>query len=29
VNMGRSTNDGFVTAMHIATLLAVREHMLP
>jgi fumarate hydratase class II len=29
VNMGQSTNDGFVTAMHIATLLAVREHTLP
>ncbi len=29
VNMGQSTNDGFVTAMHIATLLAVRRHTLP
>ena len=29
VNMSQSTNDGFVTAMHIATLVAVREHALP
>jgi fumarate hydratase class II len=29
VNMGQSSNDTFPTAMHIATLLEVREHMLP
>ena len=27
--MGQSSNDTFPTAMHIATLLEVREHMLP
>jgi fumarate hydratase class II len=29
VNMGQSSNDTFPTAMHIATLIEVREHMLP
>jgi len=29
VNMGQSSNDSFPTAMHIATLLAIREHTLP
>ncbi len=29
VNMGQSSNDTFPTAMHIATLFAVREHTLP
>jgi fumarate hydratase class II len=29
VNMGQSSNDTFPTAMHIATLMEVREHMLP
>jgi fumarate hydratase class II len=29
VNLGQSSNDTFPTAMHIATLLAVREHTLP
>lgn len=29
VNMGQSSNDTFPTAMHIATLLAVREHTIP
>src|ERR1700685_3747222 len=29
VNMGQSSNDTFPTAMHIATLLQVRDHMLP
>ena len=29
VNMGQSSNDTFPTAMHIATALEVREHMLP
>ncbi|HMK63575.1 MAG TPA: class II fumarate hydratase, partial [Acidimicrobiales bacterium] len=29
VNMGQSSNDTFPTAMHIATLLAVRRHTLP
>ncbi|WP_026929124.1 class II fumarate hydratase [Glycomyces tenuis] len=29
VNMGQSSNDGFPTAMHIATLLAVRDQTLP
>jgi fumarate hydratase class II len=29
VNMGQSSNDTFPTAMHIATLLAARGHMLP
>ncbi len=29
VNMGQSSNDTFPTAMHIATLLEVRGHMLP
>jgi fumarate hydratase class II len=29
VNMGQSSNDTFPTAMHIATLLEIREHMLP
>jgi fumarate hydratase class II len=29
VNMGQSSNDTFPTAMHIATLLEVRRHMLP
>jgi fumarate hydratase class II len=29
VNMGQSSNDTFPTAMHIATLFAIREHTLP
>ncbi|GAB3230457.1 class II fumarate hydratase [Glycomyces halotolerans] len=29
VNLGQSTNDTFPTAMHIATLLAVRDRTLP
>jgi fumarate hydratase class II len=29
VNMGQSSNDTFPTAMHIATLLEIREHMPP
>jgi fumarate hydratase class II len=29
VNMGQSSNDTFPTAMHIATLLAIRKHTLP
>ncbi len=29
VNMGQSSNDTFPTAMHIATLFAVRQHTLP
>ena len=29
VNMGQSSNDTFPTAMHIATLLEVRQHALP
>ena len=29
VNMGQSSNDTFPTAMHIATLLAIRNHTLP
>src|SRR6267378_3858241 len=29
VNMGQSSNDSFPTAMHIATLLAIRDHTLP
>jgi fumarate hydratase class II len=29
VNMGQSSNDTFPTAMHIATLLEIRGHMLP
>ena len=29
VNMGQSSNDTFPTAMHIATLLAMRDHTLP
>src|ERR1700716_3647896 len=29
VNMGQSSNDPFPTAMHIATLLAIREHTIP
>jgi fumarate hydratase class II len=29
VNMAQSSNDTFPTAMHIATLLAIREHTLP
>jgi len=29
VNMGQSSNDSFPTAMHIATVLALTEHMLP
>jgi fumarate hydratase class II len=29
VNMGQSSNDTFPTAMHIATLIEVRQHMLP
>jgi fumarate hydratase class II len=29
VNMGQSSNDTFPTAMHIATLLAIRDHTMP
>jgi fumarate hydratase, class II len=29
VNMGQSSNDTFPTAMHIATLFAIRDHTLP
>ncbi|THV41691.1 class II fumarate hydratase [Glycomyces buryatensis] len=29
VNLGQSSNDSFPTAMHIATLLAIRDHTLP
>jgi fumarate hydratase class II len=29
VNMGQSSNDTFPTAMHIATLVEIREHTLP
>lgn len=29
VNMGQSSNDSFPTAMHIATVFALVEHMLP
>ncbi len=29
VNMGQSSNDSFPTAMHIATVLALSDHMLP
>jgi fumarate hydratase class II len=29
VNMGQSSNDSFPTAMHIATLFAIRDHTLP
>ncbi|WP_030161112.1 lyase family protein [Glycomyces sp. NRRL B-16210] len=29
VNLGQSTNDGFPTAMHLATILAVRDRTLP
>lgn len=29
VNMGQSSNDSFPTAMHIATVLALTDHMLP
>jgi fumarate hydratase class II len=29
VNMGQSSNDTFPTAMHIATLLEIRDHTLP
>jgi fumarate hydratase class II len=29
VNMGQSSNDTFPTAMHIATLLQVRQHTIP
>jgi fumarate hydratase class II len=29
VNMGQSSNDTFPTAMHIATLLAIRGHTMP
>ena len=29
VNMGQSSNDTFPTAMHIATLLEIRQHALP
>lgn len=29
VNMGQSSNDSFPTAMHIATVFALTEHMLP
>ena len=29
VNMSQSTNDVFPTAMHIATVLAVKQHLIP
>jgi fumarate hydratase class II len=29
VNMGQSSNDTFPTAMHLATLMAIRDRMLP
>jgi fumarate hydratase, class II len=29
VNMGQSSNDTFPTAMHIATLFAIRQHTIP
>ncbi|OIQ81074.1 fumarate hydratase class II [mine drainage metagenome] len=29
VNMGQSSNDTFPTAMHIATLMAIDEHLIP
>jgi fumarate hydratase class II len=29
VNMGQSSNDTFPTAMHIATLLQIRQHTIP
>src|SRR5579864_735300 len=29
VNMGQSSNDTFPTAMHVATLLEIRDHTLP
>jgi fumarate hydratase class II len=29
VNMGQSSNDTFPTAMHIAAVLEIREHLLP
>src|SRR4051794_14173775 len=29
VNMGQSSNDSFPTAMHIAAVLALEEHLLP
>jgi fumarate hydratase class II len=29
VNLGQSSNDTFPTAMHIATLLAIRDHTVP
>jgi fumarate hydratase class II len=29
VNMGQSSNDTFPTAMHIATLLELRDHLIP
>lgn len=29
VNMGQSSNDSFPTAMHIATVFAIDDHMLP
>jgi fumarate hydratase class II len=29
VNRGQSSNDVFPTAMHVATVIAVREHLLP
>jgi fumarate hydratase class II len=29
VNLGQSSNDTFPTAMHVATVLALTEHMLP
>jgi fumarate hydratase class II len=29
VNMGQSSNDSFPTAMHIATVIALTDHMLP
>ncbi|KAF1743835.1 hypothetical protein MXB_3117 [Myxobolus squamalis] len=29
VNMGQSSNDAFPTAMHVATVLSVHEHLIP
>jgi fumarate hydratase class II len=29
VNMGQSSNDTFPTAMHVATLLAIKQHTIP
>lgn len=29
VNMGQSSNDSFPTVMHISTVLAIHEYLLP